>query len=76
MMKRSNIQIKSNLNGRKRSKETQQFCTDLQRTGLEKVYFAGLRCRDPADNTINKVRRLFDAAGFSSLCAGGVLNAI
>ncbi len=42
----------------------------------EKVYFAGLRCRDPADNTINKVRRLFDAAGFSSLCSGGVLTAI
>jgi hypothetical protein len=44
MMKRSNIQIKSNLNGRKRSKETQQFCTDLQRTGLVHVqqFFSSL----------------------------------
>jgi hypothetical protein len=36
----------------------------------EKVYLAGLRCRDPADNTLNKVRRLFDAAGFFPLFRG------
>jgi uncharacterized Fe-S center protein len=42
----------------------------------EKVYFAGLRCRDPDDNTISKIKRLFDAAGFSSICTGQALTAV
>jgi uncharacterized Fe-S center protein len=42
----------------------------------EKVYFAGLRCRDPEDNTISKIKRLFEAAGFSSICTGHALTAV
>lgn len=42
----------------------------------ELVYFAGLRCRDPEDNTISKIKRLFEAAGFSSICTGQALTAV
>ncbi len=41
-----------------------------------KVFFAGLRARDPGQNTITKINRLFEAAGFRSLIQPGDLTAI
>ena len=40
------------------------------------VYFAGIRARSPEDSKQNKIRRLFDAAGFSKTIRKGVLTAI
>ncbi|HUU76438.1 MAG TPA: DUF362 domain-containing protein [Methanoregulaceae archaeon] len=42
----------------------------------EKVYFANLRARDPDQNTITKIRKLFDAAEFSSIIRPGDITAI
>ncbi len=40
------------------------------------VYFAGIRARSPEDSKQNKIRRLFDAAGFSKVIKKGDLTAI
>ena len=40
------------------------------------VYFAGIRARSPEDSKQNKIRRLFDAAGFSQAIKKGDLTAI
>ena len=40
------------------------------------VFFAGVRARSPEDNLQNKVRRLFDAAGFPYIIKRGDLTAI
>ena len=40
------------------------------------VYFANLRARNPRENKISKVRKLFDAAGFSNIIAEKNLTAI
>ena len=40
------------------------------------VYFAGIRARRPDDSKQNKIRRLFDAAGFSKVIKKGDLTAI
>ena len=40
------------------------------------VYFAGIRARRPEDSMKNKIRRLFDAAGFSKVIKKGDLTAI
>jgi len=40
------------------------------------VFFAGVRARSPEDNLQNKVRRLFDAAGFPYIIKKGDLTAI
>lgn len=40
------------------------------------VYFADLRARSPGDNTISKIQRLFDAAGFAGFIGDGDLTAI
>jgi uncharacterized protein len=40
------------------------------------VYFANLRARDPHDNTVSKVGRLFDAAGFDECITKNALTAI
>ncbi|MDI9632437.1 MAG: DUF362 domain-containing protein [Methanolinea sp.] len=42
----------------------------------EKVYFARAGGRDPGQNTVSKVRRLFHAAGFQSLVSPGDLTAV
>ncbi len=42
----------------------------------EKVYFACMRARNPGQNTITKLQRLFDEAGFSGLIDPGDLTAI
>jgi len=42
----------------------------------EKVYFASMRAREPGQNTLSKIRRLFDAAGFSRMIEPGDLTAI
>ncbi|MCQ8893645.1 MAG: DUF362 domain-containing protein [Methanolinea sp.] len=40
------------------------------------VYFARMRAREPHENTLSKIKRLFLAAGFPSLIAPGDLTAI
>jgi uncharacterized Fe-S center protein len=40
------------------------------------VYFAGLRARDPGQNTETKIRRLFDAAGLGDCIEPGAPSAI
>ncbi|MGB7570654.1 MAG: hypothetical protein WBL87_02745 [Methanothrix sp.] len=40
------------------------------------VYFAGIRALRPDDSNQNKIRRLFDAAGFSKVIKKGDLTAI
>ena len=40
------------------------------------VYFAGIRARSPEDSKQNKIRRLFDAAGFTKVIKKGDLTAI
>jgi uncharacterized Fe-S center protein len=40
------------------------------------VYFAGIRARTPEDNKQNKIKRLFDAAGFGQAVKKGDLVAI
>lgn len=40
------------------------------------VYFANLRARNPRENKISKIRKLFDAAGFSSIIDEKNLTAI
>jgi uncharacterized Fe-S center protein len=42
----------------------------------EKVYFTGVRAREPGQNTISKIQRLFDAAGFPRMIEPGDLTAI
>ena len=40
------------------------------------VYFASIRSRSDKDSKVNKIRRLFDAAGFSEVTGKGDLTAI
>ncbi|MFB3764650.1 MAG: DUF362 domain-containing protein [Methanotrichaceae archaeon] len=40
------------------------------------VYFAGVRSRSDKDSKVNKIRKLFDAAGFSEIAMKGDLTAI
>ncbi|WP_292379020.1 DUF362 domain-containing protein [Methanosarcina sp. UBA289] len=40
------------------------------------VYFADLRAKNPQENTISKIQRLFDEAGFAELLGEGDLTAI
>ena len=40
------------------------------------VYFADLRARNPEENTISKIQKLFDKAGFAELLGEGDLTAI
>lgn len=42
----------------------------------EKVYFARMRARDPGQNTITKIQRLFDEAEFPGIIGKGDLTAI
>ena len=42
----------------------------------QKVYFANMRARDPRDNTVSKINRLFDAAGFGETVRKMGLTAI
>ena len=38
-----------------------------------KVYFANMRARDPKDNTVSKINRLFESAGFGeTICKNGL----
>ena len=43
---------------------------------VSKVYFTDFKSRKSADNKINKVKRLFDAAGFGGLVEGDDLTAV
>jgi uncharacterized Fe-S center protein len=40
------------------------------------VYFAGIRARSPEENKLNKIRKLFDAAGLGNAIRKGDLTAI
>lgn len=40
------------------------------------VYFAGIRTRSDKDSKVNKIKKLFDAAGFSDVACKGDLTAI
>jgi uncharacterized Fe-S center protein len=42
----------------------------------QKVYFSSLRCRSPEHNSINRIRELFEIAGFPSVCTGRALTAV
>jgi len=42
----------------------------------QKVYWTRIGGRDPAQNTISKIKRLFQTAGFSSLIAPGDITAV
>ena len=42
----------------------------------QKVYFANMRARDPRDNTVSKINRLFESAGFGETVRKNGLTAI
>ena len=47
-----------------------------EKTMPSTVHFAGVRARNPRDNKINKIKRLFDSAGFEGLVRPGDLVAV